>query len=139
MYGPDDYIERPSYGENEMQCNASFVEPCEDCWKTKFGVPYAEYYYPKCDLVEPMYAHYTGTTDCESCYPACPYAIQLEVSYNFLKESGLLSLMYDQTLYLENFYQTCVKPVVDDFKNHQKDNAPAGSKIISKAEDEDMN
>ena len=47
--------------------------------------------------------------------------------------------MYDQTLYLENFYQTCVKPVVDDFKNHQKDNAPAGSKIISKAEDEAMN
>ena len=126
-------MERPEF-DYETQCDASWTsDNCEDCGTLYFA------YYPTCSAYKPLYAHYSGTTYCTSCYPACPNAFHLEVSYNFLKDSGLLNLIYDQTLYLENFYQTCVKPVVIDFivtaNTKAKESKSTGlDKIISDAE-----
>ncbi len=122
---------RPVFNE-ETQCDASWTKAnCEDCW-----IFFTDYWYPTCSAYKPLYAHYAGTTDCESCYPACPNALHVEVSYNFLKDSGLLSLMYDQTLYLEKFYTQCVKPVVDDFIDwsNSDESQSVGQQVISYAE-----
>ncbi len=90
IVGTDYLIKRPEY-DTMSDCEASWTtgkcEGCGNVWDD---------YYPNCSVYQPLFSHYAGpTNDCENCNPMCPNALHIEVSYNFLKDSGLLSLMYN--------------------------------------------
>lgn len=79
---------------------------CEVC-----GIYGYRHYYPNCSNIANGWGHWAGD-DCETCSPLAPSALHLEICYNFMEQSGLLNLIYQQVEFVESYYERCVNPLI---------------------------
>jgi hypothetical protein len=126
--GTDAYFYREEFGEMP-QCTAStpsswLNEPgrpkddeeetyCEACGSI------VEDFYPKCENVHYGWGNYWSSR-CKTCRPLGPEILHPEISYEFMKQSGLLTLVYKKVEFVQDFYGTCVNRVIEKLIDEQK-------------------